>query len=589
MRNFLFLLFLTFGVLSVSAQSDQHAVRGLQPQPVNMALSRPQVKMETMQMREPGTPVVKTSRKTAPSTSTVFRRPAGAFNCQLVVKDGYSDGILFYPTIAVKPYACYTFINLEEGVSPVATYEWVIEDDSNEDGWMIVQGKDLIYKWGIGTFKMPPLWVYDSYLIYVNGEQISGRILSYPNTKDFLGEDYLKSSKHFDYNHDTPFTYISGADPDGKGYWFGKNSGIGKYRVNGIAQAFEKPEHPYLLKQVVMECTELQVSAPVEMSCKVYQLDSIPAYQDDDEAVLPDEPGQLLCKGRAIITPESAASNASNELVTFTLYQDLGGLEVEATPAIDCAILVVIDGYNDPGMENLVNFSALIYTNIHEDEGFGELAYLKFGTPVENSDQYRYVWAGLNNFFTSGEMKTGLSIYLSTELPYLAFKQDEEDGVYHFPDDGGLMEKQFNDTTTSSIEFLSWEPSADDYWWVHCNGNDVPDWLTIKLEDQMENGEFAHIVNARVTAEPLPQGVNYREAVVRFEYPGAYQDYKFIQSRQIGPNPPPEPNIATVNLIINIILGANYPEEEMRRYDINGDGVVNISDLNLVVHYIIEH
>jgi len=37
-----------------------------------------------------------------------------------------------------------------------------------------------------------------------------------------------------------------------------------------------------------------------------------------------------------------------------------------------------------------------------------------------------------------------------------------------------------------------------------------------------------------VTAEPLPAGVAYREAVVRFEFPGAYIDYKFMQGEPGG-------------------------------------------------------
>ena len=118
---------------------------------------------------------------------------------------------------------------------------------------------------------------------------------------------------------------------------------------------------------------------------------------------------------------------------------------------------------------------------------------------------------------------------MSTELPYLAFLHEEEKGEYHFPDVGGMMEEQFVDDTICGIEFLSWEPSADDNWWMSCNGNDVPDWLTIELEDQMEFDEFTGVVNAKVSAAPLPEDVTCREAVVRFEYAGAYLDYKFIQ------------------------------------------------------------
>jgi hypothetical protein len=419
-------------------------------------------------------------------------------------------------------------------------------------------------------------------------------VLSVPSTIDIWDTDYLKSSKNFCYggmNGDQryPMTYYSGAEPYGsnaQGWWFGKNGyhqvAEPRYFVDGIAQAFEKPTFPYLLKQVVLDCAVLEVADQVDMTCRIYKLDEIPAYSDSDEVALPLVPGELIAQGRATLTPETAAT--TGDMVVFTLFGEEDGLEYDITPTIDCAILICIDGYNDPEMENLTDFSALIASDDMTDEGFGELAYLKFGYANEDGSA-DYYWAGLNNFFSSGAMKTGFSIFLSTENPYLTFNYNAEDGEYTFPNEGGLMKQEFGD---ASIEFWSWEPSADDAWYVTCNDQDVPEWLDIQLEDKMEGDEFSGVVMCNVTAQPLPEGVNYREAVVRFEYSGAYQDYKFIQSR-IDPITPPEPNIATVNLIIDIILGANYPEEEVRRYDINGDGVVNVSDLNAVIQCILYH
>ena len=168
-------------------------------------------------------------------------------------------------------------------------------------------------------------------------------------------------------------------------------------------------------------------------------------------------------------------------------------------------------------------------------------------------------------------------------MPYLTFNYDEEDGEYIFPEEGGVMEKQFGDHTTRSIEFWSWVPSADGEWYVSCNGDDIPDWLTIEIEDRLEYGEFSGLVNAEVTAEPLPEGVQYREAIVRFEFPGAYIDYKFMQGTKIGPNPPPhfqfdfnedgEVNLGDVNSLIDAIL--------------HDDNDLNIGHLNALIDYIL--
>ena len=567
-----------------------------------------------MQMREPGTPVVKASPKAAPPTRMEYRRPAGAFYCNIIVENGIYSGIAITPILAVKPYIDYTFKSMVEGAGPDATCEWDVQtdkktDSGNEYEWVTVPGEDLTFNWGLGVFEAPVFYVMDGDDFYswaLHGYEMGGTpdaptvikehkgyIYSLPSTMYFWGEDYLKSSKGFyrgGRNGDClyPMTYYSGAVPFGdnaEGWWFGKNGGTTHgHCIDGIAQAFEKPTAPYLLNQVVLNCAFLEVKAQTEMTCKIYKLDAIPPYSDTDMAVLPEQPGELIARGRAIIDPET--NDKTGGLVFFTLYDEEDGLEYDIAPTIDFPILVAIDGYNDPEMNELVDFSAKISSDIHTDEGFGELAYLKYGFKDEEGNVDHYEWVGLNNFFKEGEMKTGLTIFLSTELPYLTFNWSFEDGEYTFPVEGGPMKPVFGD---ASIEFWSWQPSADENWWVHCNGNDVPDWLTIKLEDQMEFGKFTGLVNATVTAEPLPEGVNYRKAVVRFEYPGAYQDYTFIQSRQIDPITPPEPNIATVNLIIDIILGANYPVEEMRRYDINGDGVVNVSDLNAVIQCILYH
>ena len=111
------------------------------------------------------------------------------------------------------------------------------------------------------------------------------------------------------------------------------------------------------------------------------------------------------------------------------------------------------------------------------------------------------------------------------------------------------------------IEFMSSWASADEGWWMSCGnyGDDIPDWLTIELTDGEKDGEFTGLVNAVVTADPLPDGVRYREAVIRFEIPGNYLDYKFIQGSSMPPPRPPQ------------------------NFDLNDDGRVNISDVNKLI------
>ena len=591
---------------------------------------RPEAKKEVAQMHTSCFPVMQAPKK-ADNFFMWYRRPAGAFPASLVVENGTNAGMIYAPYITVKPYTWYTFNAFATGLGENAVCEWDVEHwIVNEDGveekvWQTFpgtgeSGMDLTMKWGIEVAEVPRLLLDDGEDFYswaLSGYEMGGTsykpvivaedpsyILSMPNTMHFWGYDILKSSKNFCYggrNGDKfyPMTYYSGAESYGDnedGYWFGKNGGAGDcYRIDGIAQAFEKPTAPYLLNQVVMDCAflEVAVDAQVEMTCKIYKLDKIPAYNDTVSVTLPDEPGELIARGRAIVTPETEATTGG--LVFFNLYEEEDGLEFDITPTIDCAILVAIDGYNEPEMRNLINFSAMISSDWDVDEGFGELAYLKFGIPDEDGNLDRYVWTGLDNFFSGPmAMKTGLTIFLSTELPYLSFLYDDEgeNGEYNFPREGGVMEKTFGDHTCRSIEFRSWESSADDAWHVTCDGGDVPDWLTIDLEDQMEQDEFNGIVNAVVTAKPLPIVVAYREAVIRFEYPGAYIDYKFKQGSKVGPIVPEDGdvnrdgcvNITDVNLVIEMIIAGTYIDTG----DLDWDLRVTIADLNRLIAIILE-
>ena len=582
--------------MMTSAQAQfRHSMTTVVPSRPEMQVIKPQAKMEVAQMRTPGSPVVKAPKR-ADDVKIWYNRPAGAFPGRYIVEDGANAGMLPFTYLTIKPYTDYTFIGQAIGVSENASFVWDVQywDPYYPDElrWLsVLDNNPLIWRWGYEVVDAPILYVSDGGNVFswqygiipekpadpndspvIKPDQQPARLLSVPSTIDIWGYDILKSSKTFrDYDDNGdhifyPMTYYSGAEPYGEnkhGWWFGKNGGTSRgNRIDGIAQAFEKPTAPYMLNQVVVDYAILEVAAPVDMTCKIYKLDKIPPYLDDDVATLPDEPGELIARGRAHLTPET--DETTNGLIFFTLYDEEDGLEYDITPTIDCAILVVIDGYNEPGMANLLDFTASIFNDMHTDEGFGELAYLKWGIIDDDGNLDHYIWAGLNRFFggDNNEMKTGLSIFLTTENPWLAFKFRDEDGEYMFPVEGGRLNKSLIDPDSPSIVFSSWVPSADDGWYVSCKGDDLPDWLTITLEDQMEDGEFSGVVYADVTADPLPAGVRYREAIVRFEIPGAYLDYKFIQGILTPPDPP-------------------------THYDMNDDGSVNIVDVDLLIYLIL--
>ena len=532
---------------------------------------KPQVQMQDMQMHEPGTPLPQAPRR-ASSNEVYYKRPAGAFPGFAAMDAGSHEFLGYYQftTLHVKPYVPYTYRGIANGtfvgepyfswevnyINPVNGYEDVITIDGEQEVSVVYRDSFL---------NVPILHVNDDLDSYTyqmsaniysdDGSNEPVYILSWPSWEQAVEDEIelLKSSSDFSYITGIdntsysayPFVCYYGTTPYGSndfGWWFGKNNGYNGKHIDGIAQAFEKPEHPYLLKEVVLCVCHLSITAPVDMQCRIYRINDVPDYQDSTSVFLPEEPGELIAVGSATATPY--LSSDYDQLIAFSLSSppdDNSPWLVEAPKpiTIDDAILVVIDGYNDPEMSALADFSALIGVENHVDDGYGERAYLKVGKDdAEGNFDGHYEWQGLNNFFTVGEMKTGFSIFVTTDQPFLLSNYASDDYEYTFPAAGGVMEKILTDedgteVTVRSMEIASWTPIADGEWSISCNGDNVPSWLNIDLSD----GDKDYIVNATVTAQPLPQGLDYREAVVRFAIPGEYMDYKFIQSRQGGEEP----------------------------------------------------
>lgn len=569
----------------------------------------------------------KKAPKKAGYIESFYQRPAGMFHSPFIHSGGagfYSYGN--YQFLISKPFADYTFKGSSVGADENCTTWWQFwmrgDEYRSEIGDTEItyasyfSSDDAPYFWvidGDPYNEDTPYWGYQMTNFEMEGDdanpviknQQAVQVLSLPNSEMYDDDmDFLLTSKTMTeggrYGESTAFiTSFYGAEPYGnneRGWWFGKNG----EHIDGMAQAFEKPTRPYMLKNVYLQAnTGMICNGNVKLTCKVYKLDEIPAYEESTGAGLPLEPGQLIVTGEATVTPTTAAEK--NGLIEFTLYgfdEDDPELTYEYTPTIDYPILVCIDGYNDPEAADLVEFTAYIGEDWDVDEGYGELAYLKFPRyeVTEDNDTVfsgDYYWRGLNNFFSGPmTMKTGLTVFITVENPYLTFNHGMEDGEYTFPAEGGQLKKifEYSDTTIVSdgIEFFTWTPSADGDWSVLYNGEDeLPEWLNIDLEDG-ESYETGSMVYATVTADPLPEGVTYREAEIRFEIPGDFLYYKFMQGEKpefskYDVNHDGEVNIADVNYLIDMILNGNQDKVG----DVNDDLEVNLADVNAVIDAIV--
>ena len=619
------------------------------------ALTAEELKMTQREVANPGAPIVKKSsvpkRDASSSLEPFYKRPAGAFSSYYIYAEEEAAMYLFYASqYAFKPYAEYTFYGDALGKGPNTNFHWDVYYRNGRDAQgyptygldMIDNEQNLTYSWGYEDGDMPiyyaendpngawPRFQLGAYEVngdYQNPQKGDFHASGYASVSDYnryYGGTMFWSSKNFDnglrgdhYYNSMPSTGMDPYHPANEyGWWFGKNAGTVSdddgtkrtLRIDGVAQAFEKPTHPYVLNRVsiMTYAYYLNVTAPVELECKIYKLDEIPAYDPEGPVAMSESDfGDLVAIGRTVVTPATKTENMG--VMYFTLWGEEDGIEVEVTPTIDFPILVVFEDYNAPDKANLRDFTLEISEDDQVDEGYGELAYIKYGINDEDGNfTGQYVWVGLNNFFYdpngynhNKQSMTGLSIFLDIANPFLTlYFAPWDDGEYKFPDEGGLMKKTITDdkgasVTTESIEFFSWVESAEDGWMLSTpEGDDVPEWLHIELTDGVETegeyaGEFNNCVNAKVTADPLPEGMRGRKAVVRFGFPGAFQDYTFTQGVTDGirgdVNQDGEVNIADVNALVDMVLSGNISGLG----DVNEDGEVNIADINAVIDIIL--
>ncbi len=368
-------------------------------------------------------------------------------------------------------------------------------------------------------------------------------------------------------------TYLTGAkDAEGgtTGKWFGRNSS----GIDALGMAFEKPQHPYLLRRVGVAFQNLAFANnnPCDLKVKVYKLDEMPQYSETESVFA--EPGELLAEGTFSIVPEEfTGAGITSGLLPFDLVapDDGSGLEFMVEPEIDFPILVVFTGYNNSTISDITLTQG---TDLY-DEGFGEHCYMG-RTQSDGSIKYQ----GLNNFFTSGERKAGISIYAEVAHPYLTWNLIAESG-----------EKQFDAAgETVIIPMYTYSP-AEEMEVTLEDGSDLPEWLGLEVEDKMENGEWTNVTNVTLTAAPLPEGVDYREANVKIHIPGAYIVYKTTQGEKhedpdfkLGDvNGDGQVDIADVNILIDIVLGADQADKYAGRADVTGDGTTDIADANQVI------
>ena len=303
-------------------------------------------------------------------------------------------------------------------------------------------------------------------------------------------------------------SYLTGAkDADGgkEGCWFGKNYG----GWNAMGLYVEKPAISYALRGLHVYYMAEGITGETPLTADVYAA----TKNEKDSVIL----GDLLYTAKGTL----AADAAERGFIDMPFFAEEDGLEYEVVADINQPIMIVLHGYENAQ----ASLFTMFVTKDWCDEGYGQHGYMMSvddkGTPLIN--------VGLHEFFDAPLGITAPSIFLDVEWPMMEWNYTFEDGAYNFPVEGGKLVKTPAEGYTFDYISVFSTKSSEEWTVTTVDGQDVPEWLTLEIADVVENDEFTNEVQIKATAAPLPEGVSYREAKVKFSVPGASLVYNFSQ------------------------------------------------------------
>lgn len=479
----------------------------------------------------------KPSKAEGDALKAYYKRPAGAFYTPFYTRDD-QDGTWGYnsPWLHMTAYVPMTYVNASTGASQFAWSAWCTTGWSKEE--VTSTDTDFTIEHPVVMADSVPTLVAtegdQSASYYLHGYNntpaiVRSTVFTYPNwqysTSSTANVRHAwETSKYVALRHPryddqtaaaTYYTINSQYAADGaqKAYFFGRNTRGYDY----AAIAYEKPTYPYILNHVGMKyqglawTEEAATSGVAQITAYVYKLPEIPAY-DETNYVLA-QLGDYVASGTASL---SAALSPASAILSIPVFDENG-----VAPEINDNIMVIVTGYNAEGSP--ITDITMTVSKDNEDEGYGELGYV--GVTTDNG----IMFVGLNNFLATG-IKTAPSIFIETERPWLCFNSANEQAEREFAPEGEEY----------TLELFSYHPSVE--WTVSevTEGEaaprmlpgkvNVPSWLGLDFEDETGSG-VGYAVNAIFNVEPLPSGVDHREATIRFAYPGAYLDYKVTQNQ----------------------------------------------------------
>lgn len=489
----------------------------------------------TVESAQMATPAQREAAKKVAKNATVkawYNRPAGSF-----YRSVSTGGAFYNPAIMSPSWRPVTWPNASEGAD---SYSWSYKKYNSEikDFSEYTSSEaDLTDSWIWESAYAPTLTATsggatDTYQLFANfyndktGETKSYQGVAYfcPDPRAEFEESNLDcyvSPKLWaaGVREQSPglrqgggMSYITGAkDADGgeEGCWFGKNYA----GWNAMGLYVEKPAISYALRGLHVYYAAEGITGETPLTADVYAA----TKNEKDSVIL----GDLLYTAKGTL----AADAAERGFIDMPFFAEEDGLEYEVVADINQPIMIVLHGYENAQ----ASFFTMFITKDWCDEGYGQHGYMMVvddqGTPLNKPGII-----GLDGFFKGLSLgTTAPSIFLDVEWPMMEWNYTFEDGEYNFPVEGGKLVKTPAEGYT--FDYISvFSTKSSELWTVLTEDDqDVPEWLTLDIADVVENDEFTNEVQIQATAAPLPEGVSYREAKVKFSVPGASLVYNFSQ------------------------------------------------------------
>ena len=275
-------------------------------------------------------------------------------------------------------------------------------------------------------------------------------------------------------------SFGSGANIDGSGWEYYAETfaeeGATNFRVEAMAQVFEKPAAPYALKKISIKAlVEAQAGAQLNFTF----------FKTDDDGNMTDE---VIYKYTYTFAEAASAGSYIDIPVEFTTVDELG-FELDYK-IIDSGMVMMITGYEDEKFEEFDLPVAFFLrrqptTAVNGTQLYAFCSYVYNGETLAGLLDFPY------SFYTSDRtdymIPTSMYMTVDVEYPYLMTYGDYV--TSELIDPAAEHDVYVNAGETAAYGLLCYG-KAEDILYTAADGGDIPEWLEVEVVDNATaNGE----------------------------------------------------------------------------------------------------